>query len=367
MQLALVALFLMVGAIWAQTPKRNPHRPVGDGGPAVEASINGPRGIAIDGTKTLYVIEDFGDFIRRVDLNTGRISTIKPKVKLEAMDSIVVDGAGDLIVTEFTMDRVRKIHPQDGSVSLVAGSGRISFKMNFSGDGGPAQKALLSSPRGMALDADGNIFIADIGNSRIRRVDAKTRIISTVAGSGKRDSTGDGGPALLAGLEDPNSIAIDGSGNLYISQYGYGPGSHRIRRVDVKTGLIETFAGLGKVGLGGDGAPALQASLHSPSNLLIDARGSLFILDTVNDRVRRVDAQTGIITTFAGTAKGFGGDSGPAAKAQLDSPSSIAFDPAGNLYIAEFVNNRVRRVDAMTGIITTVAGNGLPHRLDVVM
>lgn len=360
---AWLALSLIASAMWAQTPKRSPRRPVGDGGPAINASINGPGAIAIDDTKTAYVIEDFGDFIRRVDLITGRISTIKPKVKLEAMDSILVDASGDLIVTEFAVDRVRRIHPQDGSVSLVAGS----VRMKFSGDGGPAPAAGLYSPRGTTLDSDGNLFIVDMGNNRIRRVDAKTGVISTVAGSEKRYSSGDGGPALLAGLEYPGSIAIDRLGNLYISQYGYGPDSDRIRRVDAKNGFINTFAGLGKAGLGGDGGLALQASLQSPSNLLFDAIGNLFVVDPVNDRIRRIDAQSGIITTFAGTTKGFGGDGGPAIKAQLNNPSSIAFDSAGNLYIAEFVNNRVRRVDAKTGIITTIAGSGLPHRIDVMM
>jgi DNA-binding beta-propeller fold protein YncE len=296
-----------------------------------------------------------------VDLDTGFISTIKPRVKLDAMDSIVVDAFGDLIVTEFTTNHVRKIHLQDGSVSLVAGNGGMAF----TGDGGPARAAGLSSPRGLALDADGNLYIADLGNSRIRRVDIKTGIVSTVAGSGKRDSSGDGGSALLAGLEFPSGIAIDRSGNLYISQYGYGPNSHRIRRVDAKTGVIDTFAGQGAAGLAGDGGLAFQASLQSPSNLKFDGMGNLFVVDPVNDRVRRIDEQTGTITTFAGTTKGFAGDGGPAASAKLNNPSGIAFDSAGNLYIAEFVNNRVRRIDAKTGIITTIAGNGLPKRIDV--
>ncbi len=357
-----MALLLASPVVQAEKPKHSPSKPVGDGGAAIRASINGPTGIAIDGTQTAYIIESF-DFIRRVDLITGRISTLKPNVKLEGMHCILVDGAGDLIVSEFTADRVLKIHPQDGSVSLVAGG----VRMNFGGDGGPAPAAGLSSPMGMALDAEGNLYIADEGNSRIHRVDAKTGFISTVAGSEKRSSSGDGGPALLAGLEYPGSIAIDRAGNLYISQYGYGPDSHRIRRVDAKTGIIDTFAGLGKAGLAGDGGMALQASLESPSHLLFDAIGNLFLVDPVNDRVRRIDAQSGIITTFAGTTKGFGGDGGPAVKAKLDNPSSIAFDSAGNLYIAEFVNNLVRRVDAKTGVITTIAGNGLPHRTEVMM
>jgi sugar lactone lactonase YvrE len=350
------------GAV-AQISRREATHPVGDSGPAIEAQINGPRGIAIDGSKFLYIIEGVGDFIRRVDLTTGIISTVKPKAKLDALDSIVVDAAGDLIVTEFTMDRVQKVNPRNGSVILVAGRGR----MGFSGDGGPAQAAYLSWPRGLALDLSGNLYIVDMSNNRVRRVDAQTGTISTVVGGGKRDSTGDGGPALSAGLEYPSGIAIDRLGNIYISQYGYGDDSHRIRRVDARTRMIETFAGLGKAGLRGDSGPALTASLQMPSELQFDPQGNLFVVDPVNDRVRRVDAESGIITTFAGTTKGFDGDGKPATRAQLNNPSSIAFDAEGNLYIAEFVNNRVRRVDAKTGIITTVAGNGLPHRIDILM
>lgn len=354
---------MMIAAIWAQRPTHSPPGPVGDGDAATKAEINGPHGIAVDGAKSLYIIEGIGNFIRCVDLNTGLISTITPQGKLEAMDSIVVDGAGDLIVSEFTVDRIRKIHPQDGSVSLVAGTGR----MTFTGDGSPAHAAGFSRPSGIALDANSNLYIVDMGNNRVRRIDAQTGIISTVVGSGRRDSSGDGGPALLAGLEYPSGVAIDPASNLYISQFGYGPDSHRVRRVDAKTGLIDTFAGAGKVGVRGDGGPALQASLQSPSGLAFDSTSSLFVVDPVNDRVRRIDGRSGIISTFAGTTKGFSGDGGPAAKAKLNNPSGIAFDSAGNLYIAEFVNNRVRRVDAKTGIITTIAGNGLPKRVDVLM
>ncbi|HUJ71301.1 MAG TPA: hypothetical protein VLZ30_03600 [Verrucomicrobiae bacterium] len=362
-RLTWLAPFVMVFGIWAQRPTHRASRPVGDGGAATNAEINGPHGIATDGAKSLYIIEGIGNFIRCVDLNTGLISTIKPKVKLEAMDKIVVDKAGDLIVSEFTADRIRKIHPQNGSVSSVAGAARISF----AGDGGPSEAAGLSRPSGMALDANGNLYIVDMDNNRIRRIDNRTGIISTVAGSGKRDSSGDGGPAVLAGLEYPSGVAIDSANNIYISQFGYGPDSHRVRRVDAKTGLIETIAGAGKVGLRGDGGLALPASLQSPSGLAFDRAGNLFVVDPVNDRVRRIDGRSGIISTFAGTTKGFAGDGGPAANAKLNNPSGIAFDSDGNLYIAEFVNNRVRRVDAKTGIITTIAGNGLPNRTDVLM
>jgi trimeric autotransporter adhesin len=360
------ALFLalsVVGIVQAQDRKAQPILRVGDGGPAVNAEINGPSGLAVYGDKYLYVIEEAGggNLIRRVDLKSGIISTLQLAEHLEAIDSLTLSSTGDLIVTEFTAERVKRIHPSDGSVTVVAGVGRIGF----GGDGGPAVSAQMSRPTGTAFDANGNLFIVDMGNDRIRRVDARTAIISTVAGRGVRGSTGDGGPAQEAALEYPNSIAIDRAGNFCIAQYGYGPDSHRIRCVNATTGIIETIAGRGKAGLRGDGGSAVDASLRSPSHIVLDAAGNLIVVDPVNDRVRCIEAKTQIITTIAGTLKGFGGDDGPAVKAKLSNPSGVAFDSDGNLYIAEFVNNRVRRVDAKTGIITTIAGNGLPHRIDI--
>ena len=228
---AMVRKFLLLGSsliiwvTWAQTSKPSSIRPVGDGGPAVNASINGPSGLAIDGD-TLYVIESFGNFIRRVDLATGIITTVRTQTPLEAIDSITVDPKGDLIVTEFTVDRVRKIHPQDGTVTTVAGR----VKLKFSGDGGPATRAGLFRPNYTAFDAKGNLLIVDMGNNRIRRVDAESGSISTVAGGGKQSSTGDGGPALQAGLEYPNSVVVDSAGNFFIAQFGYGQYICRWRR-----------------------------------------------------------------------------------------------------------------------------------------
>jgi streptogramin lyase len=203
--------------------------------------------------------------------------------------------------------------------------------------------------------------------SQIFRLDARTGDVTVAVATGKSDSTGDGAPATLAGRGFLSSVAVDEVGNLFVSQYGNEYESHRICRVDGKTGAVQTIAGGAHPGLGGDNGPARSATLQSPSNLLLDPQGNLFMLDPVNDRVRRIDAKTGVITTIAGSTKGFGGDGGPAVKAKLNNPSAMAIDSLGNIYIAEFVNNRVRRVDAQTGIITTVAGNGLPHRIDVLM
>jgi DNA-binding beta-propeller fold protein YncE len=335
---------------------------IGDKSPATKVEINDPNAIALDGSWALYIAEN-SNVIQRLDLKSGIISGLKTRTKLEAIDSLAVDIAGNLIATEFTVDRVIKIDPTTGSVSTIAGA----TTHEFSGDGGPAVNAGLSRPTHVTIDADNNIYFVDMGHNRIRRVDAKTAIITTVAGSGRRDSTGDGGPALGAGLEWPNCVAVDRDGNLYIAQYGDGQESHRIRRVDAKTGIITTFAGLAKAGLTGDGGPALSAGLQSPSDLLLDSMGNLYVVDPVNDRVRFIDAQTQNIKTIAGSTKGFGGDGGPAIRSRLDNPSGIAVDSDGNLYIAEFVNHRIRRVDGHTGAIETVVGNGLPNHPHILM
>jgi DNA-binding beta-propeller fold protein YncE len=199
----------------------------------------------------------------------------------------------------------------------------------------------------MVLDKNGDLIITEFTMDRIKKISTKTGAVTTLAGTGHSGFSGDGG--------------------LFISQYGYGPNSHRIRRVDAATGIIETIAGLGGQGYAGDGGPALSAQLGSPSDLVIDAKGNLWVVDPVNDHVRRIDNTSGFIDTVAGSVKGFFGDGGPATAARLSNPSGIALDSDGNLYIAEFVNNRVRCVDHKSGKIRTVAGNGLPHRVDVMM
>lgn len=272
-------------------------------------------------------------------------------------------GKENLLATEFESDRVIKIDPTDGSVTTIAGGGRIDFGC----DGGPAKEAELSRPESVTTDTADNVYFADLDNHRIRRVDAKTGIITTIAGSGKQDSSGDGGLAIDAGLEFPNGVAVDREGNVYISQDGDGPNRGRVRRVDAKSGIITTVAGSGKAGLTGDGGPALAAGLDFPSDLLLDAMGNLYVVEGTNDRVRYIDAYTQIIRTVAGSTNGFGGDGGPAALAMLDYPTSVAMDSDGNLYVADMENHRIRRVDARTGIIETVAGDGLPQHIHSVI
>lgn len=238
------------------------------------------------------------------------------------------------------------------TIETVAGTG----VHGYNGDNIPAIQAELFQPNGLAFDSVGNLFIADAGNQLVRRVDARTGIITTVAGSYSATYRcsfgGDGGPADQAILCSPDFITFDRGDNLYIADTA----NNRIRRVDRGTHIITTVAGNGTAGFAGDGGPATSAQLNNPNGVHFDVFGNLYIADTANDRVRRVDRRTGIISTIAGN--GGGGDGGPAVDAQLGLVFDLALDLEGNLFIADRGPNSVRRVDHRTGIITTVAGNG---------
>jgi hypothetical protein len=238
-----------------------------------------------------------------------------------------------------------------GIINTVAGDGIAGY----SGDGGAATSAELNVPYGVAVDNAGNIYIADYGNERIRKVTASTGKISTVAGNGTVGYGGDGGPATSAKLDSPTGVALDGAGNIYIADLG----NHRIRKVTVSTGIISTAAGNGTQGYSGDGGPATSAELYYATGVAADSAGNIYIGDEVNERVRKVTASTGIINTVAGDGVGgYSGDGGPATSAELNAPSGVAVDTAGNIYIADISNNRIRKVTVSTGIISTVAGNG---------
>jgi len=246
-----------------------------------------------------------------------------------------------------------------GYIYTYAGNG----VQGFSGDGGPATSAELGQPSGVTLDAAGNLYIADNSNNRVRKVDAVSGIISTVAGNGTAGNSGDGGPATSAELYGPTGIVSDAAGNFYFSVTADGNGNNSfVRKVAASTGIVTAVAGGGSPLPGiGDGGPATSAYLQFPEGLALDAKDNLYIADCYNNRIRKVDAVTGIITTVAGTgSSGFSGDGGPATSATLTEPSGIVFDAAGDLYIADWGNFRVRKVDASTGIITTVAGDGTP-------
>jgi sugar lactone lactonase YvrE len=381
----------------------------GDGGPAVSAQLSGPRGVAVDATGNVFIADSGNNRIRMVDrggiINTVagsttgfsgdegqavsaglsfpvdvavdalgnvfiadrgnfRVRQISPDgvihsaagvsddggpanaAQLNYPNGIAVDAAGNLFIADTDSQRVRKISP-DGIITTVAGNGTSGFR----GDGGPASFAELSYPAAVAVGGSGNLYIADTRNQRIRRV-TPDGIISTIAGNGLGGFAGDGGVASLAQIDEPHGVAVDGSGNLFIADTN----NQRIRKVS-PDGAITTVAGNGITGFSGDGGPALSAQLSSPFGLAADSAGNVFIADSSNSRIRKVSAD-GVISTAAGSGKyGFAGDGGAAPLALLASPVGVAVDRAGSLFIADTDNQRIRKVTS-EGIISTVAGNG---------
>ena len=337
----------------------------GDGGPATSASLRGPRGVAVDGDGNLLIADAYNDRIRKVD-PSGIITTVAgnsasgfsgdggpaANARFDFPQGVAVDGAGNLFIADSQNQRIRKVDPS-GIITTVAGGG-VGTR-GFTGDAGPATSARLWSPGGVAVDGAGNLFIADSNGQRVRKVDASGTITTVAgAGSGRPGFVGDGGPATEATLQFPRGLAVDGAGNLFIADTQ----NHRIRKVD-SSGVITTVAGNGTSGFSGDGGPATEASLAAPGGVAVDSAGNLFIADHDNHRIRKVDA-AGIISTVAGNGRarartqtqGLGGDGGPATAANLDSPGGVTVDGAGNLFIAE--GQRVRKVDP-SGIISTVA------------
>jgi uncharacterized protein (TIGR03437 family) len=333
----------------------------GDGGSALSAQLNQPSGLAMDASGRLYVNEQKGARVRRitpaspgplietfVGNGTGGFQGDGGPATSAQLDSpcgLAMDSAGNLYVADNgTSQRIRKITP-GGVIATLAGT------LHFAGDGGPATAARLGFPQSVAADSQGNLYIADTGNERIRVVGANGSI-GTYAGTGVRGSTG--GPAAAATFNEPSGIALDSAGNLYVADAA----SFRIRKIGT-AGIVSTVAGNGTAVSSGDNGPALSAGLGTPVAVTLDAGGSIYIAESDGNRVRKVDPQ-GNITTVAGTGTaGFGGDNGPATAALLNGPDGVAVDSAGNLYIADQFNYRVRKVDSK-GIIGTFAGIGLP-------
>jgi N-acetylneuraminic acid mutarotase/sugar lactone lactonase YvrE len=239
----------------------------------------------------------------------------------------------------------------DGLITTIAGDGQSGSVAS----GIPATSAQLFLPDGIAVDASNNIFIADSGNNRVVRVDAVSGILTVVAGNGAAASGGDGGPATLASIKGPGSVALDAAGDLFISEGG----GNRIRCVNAQTGVIVTIAGTGTAGFSGDGGPAASAAINGPSGLALDSAGNLYFADSGNYRVRRIDATTQTITTIAGNGtNAFTADGQLAAGNSLALPVWVAFDSSGGLLVSEFWSYRIRRVDPVSGLLSTVAGNG---------
>jgi sugar lactone lactonase YvrE len=337
----------------------------GDGGDATDASLFAPQGIAIDTLGNMYIADTWNSVIRKVS-TSGVMSTIAgngnagytgdgaaaTNAELNLPSAVAVDKAGNIYIADMFNFCVRKVN-KSGKISTVAGSGT----QGSGGDGDTATSAYaqLNYPSGVAIDALGNIYIADQENNRIRKVDTTSKIINTVAGNGIAGFSGDGGIATTAQLNYPSRIVIDALGNIYIADQG----NSRIRKVNT-SGIINTIAGNGSensngTGTGnysGDNGSALSAGLNLPSGVALDAAGNVYIADQENDRVRKVNT-FGIISTIAGNGtQGSGGDDETATTAQLSFPTEVAVDTSGNIFIADEGNNRIRKVGngSATGI-----------------
>lgn len=307
---ALAALLtLPLGAAETETlAGRGVSGATGDSGPATEALVGNPYGLTIGPDGALYVCEINTHRIRRIDLKSGKIST-------------------------------------------VAGTGQ----MGYEGDGGPATQAKLNEPYEVRFDRDGNMLFVEMINAIVRKVDAKTGVISTVAGTGEVGFAGDGGPAAEAKLNRPHSIALDKDGHLYIADIG----NHRIRRVDRKTGVITTFAGTGEKLPTPDGAAVEGTPLNGPRTMTFSKDGDMYLALREGNAVYRLDWEAQVWSHIAGTGeKGYDGDGGPAVEAKLSGPKGIEVGPDGAVYIADTESHTIRRIDAQTGVITTVVGFG---------
>ncbi len=320
---------------------------LGDDGLATSATLSSPVGVSVDTSGNIYIADTFNNRIRKVDAATGIITTVAgngaaaysgdsgpaTSASLNLPAGVSVDNSGNIYIADTYNNRIRKVNTL-GTISTLAGNGTSTF----AGDGGPATSASLNLPTGVFADASGNIYIADYANNRIRMV-AIGGVITTVAGDGTGRFAGDGGPAISASLTAPNGVSA-ASGNIYIADKG----NNRIRMVNAG-GTISTLVGNGTPTFAGDGGPATSASLILPYGVSVDGAGNIYIADTGNNRIRKVNAVTGIITTLAGNGTGtFAGDGGPATSASLNLPSGVSLDASGNIYIADYANNRMRMV-----------------------
>ena len=272
---------------------------------------------------------------------------------LDSVSNVAVDPDLNLVFSEGNAARVRRIVRKTGALETVAGSGRSSY----AGDGGPATAAALKSPSEIAFDREGNLYIADAANYVLRRVDAKTRIITTIAGIRRNAFTGDG-PARETALARPGGLTFDRDGRLVIADTM----NARLRRLDFRSGRIETIAGNGDMAFNGAPGKALDTGMAWPNAPRFDRADNLYFCATGNNRVLRLDAKSGQITVAAGSGLNnpFTGESCPGPAARMNQPASLAVDAAGNVFIADTQNHAIRRLDAKTGILTAIAGDGTP-------
>ena len=334
----------------------------GDGSLATAALLNEPKNISVDAEGNLYIADSENHLIRKVDRQTGVITTIAG-IMTAVQDVRVsrdmhsggfeeeVDPLADPVAKPG--DAYTQKSDLSGMVRYIGGT--KSTDQRFSGDGGPATDAALNFPSAVVVAEDGTVYIADTWNHRIRRIDAETGIISTIAGTGQARYGGDDGPAVSAALNEPVALALEGKERLYIADQS----NNRIRMIDLSSGVITTVAGTGESGYTGDGGMATQSAIAGPSGVAVDPQGNLYIADTFSSRIRKVDGKTGIIETLVGGTGEFqyapgDNESSP----NLSRPYAIAIHPEGRLLITDTDNHLIRAWDLQKNAMSLLAGNG---------
>ncbi len=324
------------------------NRYFGDGGPATQAGCGGPFGLVVGPDGGLYVCETTTHVIRRIDLATGIATTVVgtgrkgnsgdggPATAAEVNEPYEVrfDAAGHLYFVDMQAAVVRRVDARTGLITTIAGTGTPGF----SGDGGPATSAQLRQPHSICLDHAGQLYICDIGNHRIRRVDLATGIITTFAGTGEKKPTPDGAPLEGTPLNGPRALDFDGRHSLYLALRE----GNAIYRIDLETRTLHHVAGTGKQGYSGDGGPARQAALAGPKGVALGPGDDLYLADTESHTIRVIRAATGIIETVVGTGERGNGPDGDPRRCRLDRPHGVFVDPGGQVYIGDSNNHRVR-------------------------
>ena len=322
----------------------------GDGGTATDATMDNPFHVEFDPSyRWLYIADCFNYAIRRLDMQSGELTTFAgtgeaghtgdggpaTEARIDEIYAIQVDDNGDVYILQRFNPSIRKIDAATAVISTVAGDTSVGY----GGDGGPAAQAQMREPNDCILDGNGGLLIADVQDQRIRRLDIASGVIGTFAGTGEKVHNGDGGKASEAGIFGARAVCVDGRGNTYICERE----GNTLRRIDAD-GIIITVAGTGAQGYTGDGGPAIDCEFNGPKAIRCDADGNVLIVDTENHAIRKYDATNEIITTVAGGHEGPDGDGGPAVGAGLARPHGVVVDGGGAMYIADSENHRIRVV-----------------------